>query len=234
MRRWDLGLAALLGLTACTETPAAPTVIDEEGLYPKVAPAARNTSVRSELAGGSIQNDQLGAYLDGTAGVVSILQGALGDWELDLTGNKSTRKVGLDFSDPLPGNPGVAPFGSALVKARMIAKASQLTAGSFAGMVGLGSTTLTPLSVSFGYNGKNYAIRMNPANHPGTDWSRVTCQGVVNPAAPSTSACNRWEVVPAGSYGGVVKSIGALEQVTNAAAIPLGNFYFTFSFTITK
>src|SRR5207344_2902784 len=99
------------------------------------------------------------SYVNGSNGVLSILQAALGDWELDLTGNSSTRTMQLDFSDPVAGNLGTAPFQSALVKVRLIAKASQFTPGGFRGIAS-GASATTPLSVSFSYGGNDYAVRM--------------------------------------------------------------------------
>lgn len=229
-----------LFIVACDQRPAATESAPKAdfGALNAKAPA-QDTPVTSQLLGGggnanlSLQSDGLGVYNNGVSGVSSILQAVLSDWVLDLHG--STRTMSIDFTDALPGNPFAAPFTSALVQPRLIAKASQLNAGSFRGMVGLGSTILSPLDVgAIPYGGKTYAIRMNSTNHPGTNWARVTCLGVVDPINPTTSACNKWEFTPTGNYGGVTKNIGYVEQVARTTSTFIGLFYFTFDFVISK
>lgn len=208
--------------------------------------ARRNTSqpvafkgdvaVRSELFAAdalphNIQSDGLGAYVNGTNGLVSILQ-AIGDWELDLTPRRNTRGARIDFGEPLPGNPGAAPFTSEVVKARFIAKSTQMNPG-ISKMTGLGSTILSPISVAFAYGNSNYAIRMNATNHPGSDWALVTCTGVSDPSNPATSPCNKWRLTPNGSYDGVTKNVGYVERVASPSTF-IGWFYFAFDIQLTK
>lgn len=197
------------------------------------------TVVASDLLGGGsgpnlgIQSDQLGTYVNGVGSVKSIIQ-SLGDWELDVTAKASTRKVRLDLSNPLPGNPSPAPFTATLVQARFIAKASQLATGGLLQMRGLGATALTPVSVSFTYGGKNYAIRMNSANHPQTDWAVATCEAIENPNDPAGSLCSRWRVTPTGSHDGISTNVGRLELVTTKAQTLIGHYYLSFDFLVTK
>src|SRR5437660_6768874 len=78
-----------------------------------------------------IQSDQLGAYKNSSS-LSSILQAALGDWELDMLNFNSSpqRKALIDLRDPVPGsgpNGGAptAPFTYQIVRARFISKCSQ-------------------------------------------------------------------------------------------------------------
>jgi len=226
-----------LMLSACVDQAPSNSLVGPTATHVSAA-AAKDIPVSSQLLGGSapphsIQSDDAGAYQN-AGGVSSILQGTTGDWVLDLTGARSTRKIRIDLTDTLPGNPSPPPFANALVSARFIAKAATLNAGSFSGMVGLGSTMLTPLAIgAIPYGGKTYAIRMNANNHDGTDWVLVTCIGVANPAAPATSSCNKWELTPTGVYNGVSKNVGYLEQVASTSTF-IGLYYFTFDVVIAK
>jgi hypothetical protein len=238
MRRIDLFAVGLsVALIACADQVTSPSTTRLTSREPLNA-APKNTPVKSDLLGGatgtnSIRSDGLGLYQNGVNSVVSILQSGFGDWELDMTATKSTRKARIDFSDPLPGNPGAPPFLSALVKARLIAKASQINGGSFAQMTGLGSTILSPLSVAFAYGGAQYAVRMNTTNHPGSDWVRVTCTAVADPGNPGTSACTKWNVAPTGTYDSVAKNVGYVERVGTPSTF-IGMFYFTLGFDVSK
>lgn len=218
-------ISLIVGLSvACSDSSRMPvelSPIDGETLHAAAPP------VKSELLGsGSIQSDGLGTYTHGVSGVSASVGG---DWVLDLSGRKSTRKASVAFTDSLPGNPSPAPFASALVAPRIIAKGGDFTPGGFTGMVGLGSTIVSPLSLAFAYNGKSYGVRMNSVNHPQTDWALVTCIGVT-----STNACNKWRLTPTGSYDGSSKNIGRLEEVVGTSSVFIGLFYFSFDIVITK
>lgn len=229
MRRCSAVLmTAIAGLTfGCSDSPT-PVGLSSVDAPILLAPA-KDTPVRSELLGaGSVQSDGLGQYLNGSAGVVSIIQG-VGDWVLELNGRRSTRNALVDLSDTLPGNPSAPPFVSALVQPRFISKASEVTSGGYLSMVGLGTTRLAPLSLAFTYNGTSYGVRMNPNNHAQTDWALITCTGVV----PSTSACNRWSVTPTGNYGGVAKNVAYLERV-GTPSVFIGLVYMSFDILVTK
>lgn len=214
---------------ACSEFP---TTTGSIGVprFGKGAGPAPDIPVSSELrnAGLNIQSDGA-AYLNGVNGVTSVLQGYTADWELDLTGRSSTRKVAVDLTDPLPDNPLASPFSVALVPGRFIARATQTTPGSFGAMAGLNSTIQSPLSLSFAYGGKQYGLRLNPANHPTTEWALVACTGV-----DAQNACNAWRVTPNGSHGGVSKSIARLEQVNTKGTTLVGYYYLSFDIVIAK
>jgi hypothetical protein len=231
-RNLSIALAAAMGTSlACSESP---TPIEVSAIdAPTLDAPAKDTPVKSELLGaGSVQSDGLGAYLNGTGGVVSIM-GAGGDWVLELNGRRSTRHARVDLSDTLPGNPSAPPFSSVLVQPRFITKASEVTSGGLLSMVGLGSTRLTPLSLAFTYNGTSYGVRMNPNNHGETDWALATCAGVVDPGNPATSACNKWSVTPNGNYGGVAKNVAYLERV-GSPSVFIGLVYMSFDVLVTK
>jgi len=178
-----------------------------------------------------IQSDQRGAYRNGFDRVTSIIQ-SVGDWELDVSDRRTTRAVYLDLSDALANNPGPAPFVSALVKGRFIAKATVLN-GNIATMTGLGSTILSPLSFAFSYGGVEYGLRMNQNNHPRTDWARVTCIGVNNPG-DAMSACNKWRITPTGTHDASSKNVGYLEKITSSGSNTIGHYYLTFDIILTK
>lgn len=220
--------AFLLIIVACDASSTSPLISVDGGLVDARGDAAVSAEILGDaLNPFSIQSDGLGIYYNGTSGVVSIIQ-SVGDWELDLTGRRATRKVRLDLSDSLPGNPSAAPFSVATVPARFISKATELN-GRFQGMVGLGSTILSPLSVGqIAHGSKTYAIRMNRNNHPATDWALVTCIGVA-----TTNSCNKWRLTPAGNHGGVMKNVARLEEV-GSENVFIGLFYFSFDIVVTR
>ncbi len=238
-REWLVGIV-LLWACGCTDGPAgAATAPVERAIQAAKAPSGDVAAVSELLGGGGspaldIESDQLGGYRNGVDGVTSVLQMPTGDWLLDLSGRTSSRSARVDLTDPLPDNVRPAPFTSALVRSRIIAKASQLQSGGLASMVGLGSTMRSPLSLAFAYDGKNYGLRMNPANHVRTDWVVVTCVGVTDPGAPATSSCSKWELTPGGTHDDVAKNVGYLEEVTSRGATLVGHYYFTFRFVVTR
>lgn len=224
--------AAALVLCACADaTDPASMAYDTSFAFA----APKTTAATSELAGGggganlAIQSDQRGAYLNGVDRVVSIIQG---DWELDVTNSRTSRRVRIELTDALPGNPSPAPFVAELVRARFISKASNVN-GSYTGMVGLGSTMLVPLSVGqIAYGGSTYAIRMN-TTHPETDLALVTCTRVTDPYNPATSPCSQWRLTPSAVYDSVSKNVGWLERVGTTTTF-LGLYYFTFDITVSR
>lgn len=238
-REWLAGIASLWAC-GCSDAPTA--VVPAPGaraFQAARAPSGDTPSISELLGGGSapalaIASDQRGAYRHGVDGVTSVLQMPLGDWLLDLSGRTSNRSVLLDLTDPALDNVRPAPFASALVRPRIIAKASQLQSGGLTGMVGLGSTLHSPVSLAFAYAGKSYGLRMNPANHGRTDWAVATCVGVADPNAPATSSCTRWELTPSGMYDGAAKNVGYLEEVTSKGATVVGHYALTFRFVVTR
>ena len=209
-------------LMACVASPTSTTEI-VDALFAKGPPQSDTpvTAAFDETPVG-LRGDG-NTYVNGANGVTSILQAALGDWEMDLTMGSSTRTVLLDFGDPVAGNAGTAPFQSALVKARFIAKASQFTSGGFRGL-GSGAAANTPLSVSFSYGGKNYAVRMNSTTHAGSDFARMTC-------TVFTTACVQWSVTPTNASG---KNVGALELIGNRSSTLVGHYRMGFAVTVAR
>lgn len=220
--------ALVLLATACSQETTSPlSRVDQSALDAK-----GDIIVTSQIFGDatnpmSIQSDGGGAYTNSN-GVASIIQ-PIGDWVLDLTARRSTRRVQLNLTDALSGNPLAAPFSVATVPVRFISKATEF-GNRFQDMIGVGSTILSPLSVGqIAYGGKEYAIRMNTNNHPATEWALVTCTGVT-----STNACNQWRLTPTGSHDGASKNIGRLEQITSAGPVFIGYFYFSFDIVVTR
>lgn len=238
-RGWLAGTAWLLAV-GCADAPSGVVPASgARGVQAAKAPSG-DAPVLSELPGGGsdpaldIGSDQPGAYRNGVDGVTSVVQMPLGDWLLDLSGRTSTRSARIDLSDPALDNVRPAPFASALVRPRIIAKASQLRSGGITGMVGLGSTMHSPVSLAFAYAGKSYGLRMNPASHAPTDWAVVRCVGVADPNAPATSSCTQWELTPSGTYDGVAKNVGYLEEVTSKGATFVGHYRLTFRVVVTR
>lgn len=216
--------ALLLSLAACRDTtPVAP---DTAAPLLAKAPARADAPVISTLGIGLPGVTAVGGdYVNGSNGTVSILQSYLGDWELDLTSRSSTRTFTVNLSDALPGNPRSAPFSQAAVTGgRIIAKASQITPGSFPAMV-LNTPVATPLSVAFAYGGKQYGLRMNTANHSQTQYASATC------TATGTSGCSAWSIVPSDASG---KNIAFLEEVGKNSTTPIGFFRVGFAVTLRR
>ena len=235
IRRITLG-AALVGLAACSD-PDGPGPADALPLAAKGGQPA-DAGVVSDLRGGGtasmrIQSDQRGAYHNNVDRVVSIMQG-VGDWVLEVLDRRTTRAVALDLTDALADNAGPAPFTTALVKGRFIARSTLVQAGGMGAMTGLNSTMLSPLSFAFSHAGVEYGLRMNPDNHARTDWALVTCTAVADPSAPSTSQCTGWHVAPTGNHDGQSKNVAYLERITSGGSVMVGHYYMTFDIVITR
>jgi hypothetical protein len=183
-----------------------------------------------------IQGDLLGSYQNGIDSVQSVLQGCSGDWVLD-TSSSPTRKVLVDFRDPVPNSGATPPFLYNQVPARLIAQAHYTSSASILGMKGLNSTLLSPLSVAFDYGGSSFGLRMNPNNWPQTNYALVTCTGVVDPANPATSLCNQWRIEPSVTQpDGERKSIAHLERLPKGRPVSEshGDFYMSFAISVTN
>jgi len=181
-----------------------------------------------------IQSDLLGSYQNQVNSVQSVLQASSGDWVLD-TG--PSRTVLVDLRDPVPNSGAAPPFAYLYILARLIAKGHDTSSTSIAGMRGLNSTLLSPLSVAFNYGGNSYGVRMNPLNWPQTNFALVTCTGVVDPSNPATSQCNQWTIEPSVTQpDGEVKNIAHLERVLNGkiTSESHGDFYMSFSILVTN
>lgn len=173
-----------------------------------------------------IRSDGLGSYRNGINSVESIIQ-AIGDWEMDakLSG---TRRVYIDFGDPVVPGDTSAPFSSALVPTRFISKCALL--GFKIRDMTFGQTSWCPLATSFDFGGSTYRITMNPNNHIGSEWVQWTC------LATTGGRCASWEMMPSVIQAdGQRKARGRLIKV-GSRRVPdqlLGEFYFAFALNIT-
>ncbi len=193
-----------------------------------------------------IRNDGAGSYRN-SRDVQSIIQG-IGDWEMQSDfSTASTRKVFVDFGQPIAGSCPTCPNGnpialpSQLYPTRFIAKCHEYNANLFT--LALGATTPCPMYTRVDVNGQNYRINMNPnpaaqAYYPETNPVNITCTGT-----DSLGKCNRWKVEPSGYYmmpdGTVVRgSVGKLVKVTTVKGktvdVDQGDFNFSFSIQVTN
>lgn len=175
-----------------------------------------------------VQSDSLGSYRNGVNSVESIIQ-PIGDWELNATASTS-RRVYIDFGDPV--NPGdtTAPFPSAMVPARFISKCASL--GLKMVDIPLGQTRQCPLALSFNYSGVQYRIAMNPVNQAGSEYIQWTCM------AATSGKCTSWVMTPSNVQAtGERKARGQLIKITTARGKTvetlLGKFYFAFKVNVT-
>lgn len=213
----------------------------------KDLPVTTTIRVADPDVAASLQFRGDGAPYTNSRYVQSIIQG-IGDWEMmsDYS-TSSTRKVFVDFSQPIAGscptcpntNP-VAPA-SQLYATRFIAKCAEYGNNFFT--LPLGSTMACPMFTRVVIGGQNYRIHMqsNPGSqgyYQGTDHVNVTCTG-----ANSLGKCNRWRVGPSADYlradGTLAKgSVGKLVKVTTVnrqtVNVDQGNFYFSFSIDVTN
>lgn len=174
-----------------------------------------------------IQSDGLGSYRNGIDSVQSIIQG-IGDWEMDAK-SSGTRRVYIDFGDPVVPGDVSAPFASALVPARFISKCASL--GFKLRDMTLGQIRQCPLATSFDFGGSSYRITMNPANFATTEWVQWTC------LATAGGRCSSWEMGPSVVQSdGQRKARGQLIKIGTGKRNPdqlLGEFYFAFKIGVT-
>jgi hypothetical protein len=185
-----------------------------------------------------IQGDQLGAYRNSSS-LKSILQSALGDWELDLLNYNSSpqRKVLIDLRDPVSGsgpNGGapVAPFAYQLVRARFIAKCAEY-GGDMRTIPG-GATIYCPLAIAFDDpGGVRYRLNMNPNNFPESNPVQITCV-----ATDANSRCNQWKIEPSATQlNGERKNVATLLKVATKPRQTdqdMGDFYMSFAIHVTN
>jgi hypothetical protein len=185
-----------------------------------------------------IQSDQLGAY-GNSSSLKSILQAALGDWELDMLNYNSSpqRKVLIDLRDPVPGsgpNGGapVAPFDYQSVRARFIAKCSQY--GFDMRNMQPNNFYPCPLAIALDdASGVRYRLTMHANNFPEVNLMQVTC--VTTDAA---GKCNQWKMEPSVTQlDGQRKNITKLLKVATRPNQPdqdMGDFYMSFTIHLTN
>lgn len=230
-------VGALVGLAACAD-PLEPDAASGGPLAARGGAQPSDGAVVSDLRGDAtasmrIQSDQAGPYYHNVDRIVSIIQG-VGDWVLEVLDRRTTRRVFLDLTDAVADNTEPAPFTTALVKGRFIARSTLVQTGGMGAMTGLNSTMLTPLSFAFSHAGVEYGLRMNPDNHARTDWALVTCTAVADPAAPSTSPCTAWRITPTGSHDGQSKNVAYLERITSEGSAMVGHYYMTFDISVAR
>lgn len=185
-----------------------------------------------------IQSDQLGAYRNASS-LKSILQSALGDWELDLLNYNSSpqRRVLIDLRDPVPGsgpNGGapVAPFAYQLVRARFIAKCSQYGVD----MRNMQPNNLYPCPLAIAFDdatGVRYRMSMHADNFPEVNLVQVTCL-----TTNATGKCNQWKMEPSVTQlNGERKNVAKLLKVATKprqSDQDMGDFYLSFMIHITN
>jgi hypothetical protein len=106
------------------------------------------------------------------------------------TSNSTTRFEYMTLGDPASGSSSPFAGGSKLqIHATIISRCGYNSENN-----GLTFSTLNPrttlacaLSTDFTYGGKNYVLKMNPINWPGSTWIQVACTGT-----NLSGACNAW------------------------------------------
>lgn len=181
-------------------------------------------------------------YKNGVDSVISHFQ-ETPEWELD-TRSSPTRKLFVNFSDPVPGtileNPA---FTSSYLPGRLVSKCYLFYGAGIAvgNMTGLGSTRPCPLIFNIDVNKSlRYRVNLNSLWEPGTEDALFTCTSVIDPNNP-TSQCNQWIVEPNGLDGvtGQRRSIARLTKVTvlsggRTSETPIGDYYMIFRFSVTN
>jgi hypothetical protein len=185
-----------------------------------------------------IQSDQAGSYRNSSS-LSSILQAALGDWELDMINFTSSpqRKALIDLRDPVPGsgpNGGapIAPFAYQLVRARFITKCSQN--GIDMRMMQPNNLYPCPMAVAFDdASGVRYRLAENPNNFIETNWVQVTCV-----AKDANAKCNQWKIEPSAiQMNGEQKNVAKLLKVATKPRETdqdMGDFYLSFTMHLTN
>lgn len=162
--------------------------------------------------------------------VVSILQTSntcCQDWELSAL-NSTTRGILFDFRDEVSPGTGNAPFDWSVTPGRILVQC-HLAGVNFPAMTN-GQTALCPVVLNLSSGPTTYRISLGHSGQPGTDMARVTCS-----SANVQNQCNRWDIAPDAVHDGELKNVGRLLIVgKNGDLTPAGDFYFTFSFRVTR
>lgn len=185
-----------------------------------------------------VQSDQAGSYKNSSS-LSSILQAALGDWELDMLNFTSSpqRKVLIDLRDPVPasgpnGGAPIAPFTHQLVRARFIAKCAEY-GGDMRTIPG-GGTIYCPLAIAFDdASGVRYRLAMNSNNFSEVNPVQITCVGT-----NASAKCNQWRIEPSATQlDGERKNIAKLLKVATKprqSDQDMGDFYLSFAINLTN
>jgi hypothetical protein len=185
-----------------------------------------------------VQSDQAGSYKNSSS-LSSILQAALGDWELDMLNFTSSpqRKALIDLRAPVSGsgpNGGapVAPFAYQVVRARFIAKCSEW-GGDMRTIPG-GGTIYCPLAIAFDdAGGVRYRLAMNSNNFSEVNPVQITCV-----ATDVNAKCNQWKIEPSVTQlDGERKNVAKLLKVATKprqSDQDMGDFYMSFVIHVTN
>lgn len=235
--RWlvPLCLVALFGCDMdSATTPLAPQFAKGGGGGggPPSAPSVTSTIADNDASIAQtlqIRSDSLGAYTS-----TNTLSEIGDDWLVDaLTPRDATRRVSLDFSQPISGT-GLGNGAPIVVPFRMISKCSQDGLSFLA--LAPGATVSCPLHIRFDYAGGDYAVEMNPnpGYAPGTDNASVTCVDPASGAGP----CTGWTITPSGTWSGGQANVAELiHYVTSKGKTTKtneGHFYVSFKIDITS
>lgn len=215
------GAVLVLGLAACAgdlPTDTSSTRDPAVALKPAAAPG-RDTPVTSTIADGGYQigSDGAGSYSNAN-GVSSIIQIA-GDWTLDLTASRVTRKIRLTFNR-ISGSGDLPADG--LYKSRLISKCS-LRSQNWR-MIPLNGTVQCPLHLAFDWGGSSYALQMNSTgvnSWPGTDDANISCN------ASAGGTCTNWTMTPSTPGG---SNVAVLLKYVSSTPVVQG--YFSVGFLI--
>lgn len=175
----------------------------------------------------TMRSDLGGAYKNGTASVVSIIQG-IGDWELDLL-QSSTRKVFFDFSSPIPNTntQNVTAPSSGAYTVRYLSQCSVRPGKKLQDLRISDGTIKCPLNVRIVAGSQEYSLRFRTVEFPGSNDVSWTCTSEAN------SKCNGWrmESAPGGSIARLLKITTVRNKITTAEG---SLFYFTFNVNLTN
>ena len=227
---WVLVLLMCVPISAAGPNRNVPVVVSIEDTEGDIAPSLQ------------IRSDGAGVYRNSSV-LESIIQSG-GDWELNTNVRGSTRRINLDFSQPVagsgPGGSAPIPLPTGNYQARFIAKC-HLYGNDLLALAG-GQTVDCPLMTSFVLGDATYHIQMNPrtgaAVYPLTDFVSVTCMGT-----GADTLCNEWKIEPSGTF---VAPDGTLKKRNRAhfyktvtskgktIETDLGDFYFSFQMHATK
>jgi hypothetical protein len=228
--RWVLVLLMCVPISAAGPNSNVPVVVSIEDTEAAIAPSLQ------------IRSDGSGVYTNSSV-LESIIQSG-GDWELNTNVRGATRRINLDFSQPIAGS---GPNGSAPLplptgnyQARFIAKCHLYGNDMLA--LTAGQTVDCPLMTSFTIGEAGYHIQMNPrtgaAVYPLTDFVSITCTGT-----GADTLCNQWKVEPSGTFpapDGTWKKRNrahfykAVTSKGKTIETHLGDFYFSFQIQMTK
>jgi hypothetical protein len=191
----------------------------------------------------TIRSDAAGSYVNSKT-LTSQIQG-IGDWVLDsINPAKATRRIVLDFSQPVPGSGpnGADPIGLPPGAYAFRALAQCSTYGNSLLAFTAGQIKTCPLRIGFDAGTAHYAIIMNPTggvNGPfsETNAATVTC---IYPSTGS-SPCSQWRFTPSATYiapdlSVKYRNVARLLQFdsSNNVVADHGDFYMSFSILLEK